>query len=89
MKSSDIVAALVNKASTTGGQFKLISPNNPDQSWLFRKVSGTAAAAGCMTTAGVGCTTDTMPMGAGMVTLTQAELDALKTWINHGAPAPQ
>ena len=89
VKSSDIVAALVNKASTTGGQFKLITPNNPDQSWLFRKVSGNAASAGCMTTSGVSCITDTMPMGAGMVTLTQDELDALKTWINHGAPAPQ
>jgi hypothetical protein len=88
VKSSDIVAALL-KQSTTGGQFKLITPNNPDQSWLYRKVAGTAASAGCVRTNGVDCTTDTMPQGAGMVTLTAAELDALKTWINHGAPAPQ
>ena len=87
VKSSDIVAALL-KQSKGGGQFKLIVPGNADQSWLYRKVAGTAAAAGCVRTNGVDCNTTTMPMGGG-VTLTTAELDALKTWINNGAPAPQ
>lgn len=89
VKSSDIVAALVNKPSTTGGQFALIVPMHPEKSWLYQKVMGTAATAGCMTTGGVTCMTDTMPQGGGGVTLTTDEQDALKTWINNGAPAPQ
>jgi len=87
VKSSDIVAALVNKPSIGGGQFKLIEPGNADKSWLYLKVTGKAATAGCTATTGV-CSTETMPRGGG-VTLTQAEQDALKKWINDGAVAPQ
>ena len=89
MSSSDIVAKLVNQPSTVGGQFKLIVPMHPEQSWLYLKATGTAATAGCMKTGNVDCETDLMPQGAGKVTLTQAEQDALKTWINNGAPAPK
>jgi hypothetical protein len=85
VKSSDIVAAMVNKASLGGGQFKLIEPGNADKSWLYLKVTGKAATAGC---SGANCVTGTMPQG-GMVTLTQAQQDALKKWINDGAVAPQ
>ncbi|HET7544944.1 MAG TPA: hypothetical protein VFK05_33995 [Polyangiaceae bacterium] len=89
VKSSDIVAALVNKPSIGGGQFKLIEPGNADKSWLYLKVTGKAASAGCSTTANGGvCSTETMPRGGG-VTLTQAQQDALKKWINDGAAAPQ
>jgi len=89
VKSSDIVAALVNKPSTTGGQFALIVPMHPEKSWLYQKVMGTAAMAGCTKTGSVDCMTDTMPQGGGGVTLTADEQNALKTWINNGAPAPQ
>ncbi len=89
VKSSDIVNFLVNKQSVTGGQFKLVEPGNADKSWLYLKATGKADAAGCVTTAGVTCTTDTMPRGGGGVTLTQAQQDALKKWINDGAKAPQ
>ncbi|MEI9949062.1 MAG: hypothetical protein WDO74_08780 [Pseudomonadota bacterium] len=89
VKSSDIVAALVGKPSTTGGQFKLIEAGNADKSWLYLKVTGKADTAGCTATAGGTCTTDTMPRGGGGVTLTQAQQDALKKWINDGAKAPQ
>ena len=89
VKSSDIVAALVGKASIGGGQFKLIEPGNADKSWLYLKVTGKAASAGCTTTANGGvCSTETMPRGGG-VTLTQAQQDALKKWINDGAVAPK
>jgi hypothetical protein len=88
VKSSDIVAALVNKPASTGGQFKLIEPGNPDKSWLYLKVTNKAATAGCTPTGTNLCTTDVMPQG-GVVTLTQAEQDALKNWIMAGAPAPQ
>jgi hypothetical protein len=87
VKSSDIVAALVNKPSIGGGQFKLIEPGNADKSWLYLKVTGKAATAGCTSTTGT-CSTETMPRGGG-VTLTQAQQDALKKWINDGAAAPQ
>jgi hypothetical protein len=89
IKSSDLVANLVNKASTTGGQFKLVVPSDPEHSWLYLKVSGKAGTAGCTPTGGVTCNTDTMPQGAGGVTMSQAELDALRQWILDGAPAPQ
>jgi len=88
VKSSDIVAALVNKASTKGGQFKLVEPGNPDKSWLYLKVTGKAAGVGCVQTGSVECLTDTMPYGIG-ITLTQAEQDALRKWIQDGAVAPQ
>jgi hypothetical protein len=85
VKSSDIVAAMVDKPSLGGGQFKLIEPGNADKSWLYLKVTGKAATAGCT---GANCVTGTMPQG-GAVTLTQAQQDALKKWINDGAVAPQ
>ncbi len=89
VKSSDIVAALVNKPAITGGQYKLIEPGNADKSWLYLKVTGKAATVSCTPTSGGTCTTDTMPRGGGGVTLSQTEQDALKKWINDGAKAPQ
>jgi hypothetical protein len=89
VKSSDIVAALVNKASTNGGQFKLVVPGDPDKSWLYLKATNKAAAAGCTPTAGVQCNTMLMPQGSATVTLTQQEQDDLRQWILDGAPAPQ
>jgi hypothetical protein len=89
VKSSDIVAAMVNKASIGGGQYKLIEPGNADKSWLYLKVTGKAATVSCTATTSSGtCSTETMPRGGG-VTLTQAQQDALKKWINDGAVAPQ
>jgi hypothetical protein len=89
VKSSDIVAALVNKASTNGGQFKLVVPGNPEQSWLYLKVTNMAASAGCTPTAGVQCNPALMPQGSNTVTLTTQEQADLRQWIMDGAPAPQ
>lgn len=88
VKSSDIVSALVNRPSTKGGQFKLVEPGDPDKSWLYLKVTGKAATAGCVKTGSAECLSDSMPYGVG-VTLTQAEQDALRKWIADGAVAPQ
>ncbi len=88
VKSSDIVAALVGKKSKGGGQYNLIEAGNADKSWLYLKVTGKAATVSCTASAGGTCSTETMPRGAG-VTLTQAEQDALKKWINDGAVAPK
>lgn len=89
IKSSDIVANLVNKQSSNGGQFKLVVPGDPDKSWLYLKATGKAATAGCVPTNGVQCNPQIMPTGASAPTLTQAEQDALRQWILDGAPAPQ
>lgn len=88
VKSSDIVAALVNKPSSAGGQYKLIEPGQPDKSWLYLKVTDKAKTAGCTASSSATCNTQLMPFGGG-VTLTQAEQDALRQWIMDGAPAPQ
>ena len=88
VKSSDIVAHLVNAPSTSGGQFKLVDPGKPDTSWLYLLVTGKAATAGCVATNGVNCITDSMPYGGG-ITVTSAQADAIKQWIQSGAPAPQ
>ncbi|WP_437768487.1 hypothetical protein WMF27_13335 [Sorangium sp. So ce281] len=89
ISSTDIVAGLVNKTAKGGGQFKLVVPGNPDQSWLYLKVAGTAGNAGCRPSAGGTCQTGVMPQAAdGKPTVTSAELAALRQWIQSGAPAP-
>ncbi|WP_437678963.1 hypothetical protein [Sorangium sp. So ce131] len=89
ISSADIVAGLVNKASRGGGQFKLVVPGNPDQSWLYLKVAGMAASAGCRPSGGASCNTGVMPQAAdGRPTVSSAELATLRQWIQDGAPAP-
>jgi hypothetical protein len=83
VSSAAIVGNLVNVKSSRGGQFKRISPSDPQQSWLYLKASGMAAMAGCMGT----CNGQVMPP-TGMVTLTQAQLDTIRRWIMDGAAAP-
>lgn len=84
ISSADIVKGLVNVQTMHGGQFKRIVPKNADQSWLFLKASGMAAAAGC---SGAMCNAQVMPP-TGQVTLTQAELGTIRQWIVDGAAAP-
>ncbi|WP_437876285.1 hypothetical protein [Sorangium sp. So ce513] len=89
ISSADIVAGLVNKPSRGGGQFKLVVPGNPDQSWLYLKVAGTAGNAGCRPSATAMCNPGVMPQAAdGKPTLTSAELATLRQWIQDGAPGP-
>ncbi|XXX72501.1 hypothetical protein WMF30_33120 [Sorangium sp. So ce134] len=89
ISSADIVAGLVNKASRGGGQFKLVVPGNPDQSWLYLKVAGTAGNAGCRPSGSATCNPGVMPQAAdGRPTVTSAELAAIRQWIQDGAPAP-
>jgi len=84
ISSADIVKGLVGVTSLHGGQFKRVLSGNADQSWLYLKVSGRAATAGCT---GAMCNSQVMPP-TGQVTLTQPELDAIRQWITMGAPAP-
>jgi hypothetical protein len=89
IKSSDIVANLVNRPSINGGQFKLVVPNKPEESWLYLKVTNRAATAGCTPTATAQCNTGSMPQGSPTITFTAEEQEALRKWIADGAMAPQ
>jgi len=84
VSSADIVEQLVNVSALHGGQFKRVVPGDPDESWLYLKVSGTAMAAGCQ---GAGCNAQVMPP-AGQVSLSKAELTTIRQWISDGAAAP-
>jgi uncharacterized membrane protein len=84
ISSADIVKGIVNVQTMHGGQFKRIVPKSADQSWLYLKASGMAAAAGCT---GATCNAQVMPP-VGQVTLTQAELDTIRQWIANGAAPP-
>ncbi len=66
----------------------MVEPGHPEKSWLYLLVTNTAAAAGCVTTNGVSCLTDSMPYGGG-VTVTSTQADAIKKWITDGAVAPK
>jgi hypothetical protein len=84
VSSASIVSGLVGVRTTYGGQFQRVVAGNPNQSWLYLKVTGMAASAGCTDSA---CRNGVMPP-AGQVTLTSAELEVIRKWIADGAPAP-
>ena len=84
ISSADIVNGLVNVTAMHGGQFKRVVPSDPSRSWLYLKMSGMAAGAGCT---GSMCNAQVMPP-AGQVTLSQADLTTVQQWIMEGAVAP-
>jgi hypothetical protein len=85
--SSQCIVERLKRASNDGGQFKLIEPGDPDNSWLYLKASGNAAAAGCVSTdPNKPCNTATMPPSGR--TMTDAELEILRQWILDGANYP-
>lgn len=83
LRSRDITMQLVGVASKSGGQFKRVVAGSPNESWLFLKVSDMAKAAGCTGT----CNVQSMPP-TGQVELSPAQLEAIRSWIANGAPAP-
>jgi hypothetical protein len=88
VSSKEIVAGLVDRPSKDGGQFKLVVPGAPDESWLYLKASGKAAEAGCQASASAQCITGVMPPSTGGPTLTAQELQTLRQWITDGAAGP-
>jgi len=88
ISSKDIVAGLVNEPSIGGGQFKRIVPGQPDQSWLYLKI--TAATSACKATSSSQCFTGPMPPSAdGMTTVSAADAAIIKQWIMDGAKGPE
>lgn len=84
ISSADIVKGLVSVSSMFGGQFKRVVPRAPDQSWFYLKPAGLAATAGCN---GASCNAEVMPP-TGEITLSDADLQTIRQWIQDGAPAP-
>jgi hypothetical protein len=66
---------LVNRASTQAPNLKLVSPADPDHSYMLDKLYGTNLLAG-----GTG---RRMPQDA--AALSSDDLDRIVTWINNGA----
>ena len=65
---------LVNRPSTQQTNLNRVTPNNPDVSYLIRKVEGTAGITGAR-----------MPQN-GPPFLTQGQIDIMRRWIELGAP---
>ena len=84
--SSSCIVERLKRASNDGGQFQLIVPGDPDNSWLYLKASGKAKDAGCVATDPKICNTATMPPSGR--TMTDAELEILRQWIADGANYP-
>jgi hypothetical protein len=69
---SNVHANLVNRPSTQVN-LPLVAPGNPDGSYLMHKIEGRAGIVG-------------VRMPQGMTPLTAAQIDAIRRWIQNGAP---
>jgi hypothetical protein len=78
VSSADVIAGLVGMKASNG-EYNLIEPGVPDESWVYLKASGGVASVSCTRP----CDRESMPpSGAG---LTQAQLSSLRAWIMNGA----
>ncbi len=66
-------AAIVNGASSAGPNQPLIKPGDPENSYLFLKITGASSILG-----------NRMPLGR--PALSDAYIAAVRTWIERGAP---
>jgi hypothetical protein len=80
ISSTEIREGLVG-VKATNGEYDLITPGNPDTSWVYLKASGGAANVTCTRA----CDRDTMPPSG--MRLTSAQLTTLREWIMMGATA--
>ena len=67
----DIAASIIDVQSNQRPSLKRIDPNNPDGSYLLKKVSGTGTKA-------------QMPLGR--TPLSAAQIQLIVDWVNAGAP---
>ncbi len=88
ISSRDIVANLVNKQAVDGGQYKRIVPGQPDQSWLYLKITG--ATSSCTPSSTGLCVTGVMPPASdGTLTVSAEDAAIVRQWIMDGAQGPQ
>jgi hypothetical protein len=78
VSATEFVARLASVKSTNG-EYALVVPGEPQQSWLYLKASGESAQASC----GATCNRQAMPPAGEK--LSSAELAALAQWIRDGA----
>jgi hypothetical protein len=87
ISSKKIVEGLLKDSAHAPG-FKLVVPGQPEKSWLYLKVSGGAATAGCVVKNPQNmdeCNSATMPP-TGKVSA--ADLEIIRKWIADGAAPP-
>jgi len=72
LDAANSYALLVNVNADEVATLKRVNPGNPDQSYMFQKISGTAAVGG------------RMPLG--QAPLPQDRIDLIRRWIAEGAP---
>ena len=85
--SSKCIVQRLLRASSDGGQFPLVTPGDPEHSYLYLKPAGLADAAGCVSNdTDHPCNTATMPPGG--KTMSDADLKVLHDWIAAGANYP-
>jgi hypothetical protein len=88
ISSKDIVANLVNQQAIGGGQFKRVVPGQPDQSWLYLKL--TAMTSSCTATSAGQCFPGPMPPSAdGKATVSADDVAIVRQWIMDGAQGPK
>jgi hypothetical protein len=78
ISSAEIVDGLVG-VKASNGQYDLIEPGNPRQSWVYLKASGEVETAPCTSA----CNRQSMPPAGNR--LTASQLGALSQWIMGGA----
>jgi len=95
ISSADIVAGIVNRASFDGGQYKLVVPGKPLESWLYLKAAGLAGdppegSLGPCVPGTATCLTGVMPPNgqSSAPTLTPEQLQVIYDWIAAGAAGP-
>ncbi len=86
ISSADIVARLVNADAAYASGYKLVVPGDPDNSWLYLKMSGGSVSSGVQCQGVMNCA-QRMPPTMGQ-TVPQEDLDKVRQWILDGAPAP-
>jgi hypothetical protein len=82
ISGADIVKGLVNVAAVDAPGFKYIVPNDPDNSWLYKKITGKTSD--CTASA---CITGPMPPDT-QPDVSAADAATIRQWIMMGAPAP-
>ena len=82
VSGADIVAGLVNVDALDGPGFKYVVPGDPDNSWLYKKITGKTSD--CTASA---CITGPMPPDT-QPDVSAADAATIRQWILMGAPAP-
>jgi hypothetical protein len=82
ISSKCVIERLKGRDSISGGQYQLVVPGDPENSWLYIKAAGLADGAGCVDGTNP-CNTAPMPPSGR--TMTDADLAILYDWIAAGA----